>query len=504
MNRTMNFKSIVLFFMLIGSLFGAITGAGSSADPYLITTAADWATFAGDSATYWGSGVYVQLAGNIDFSGGNIAPCDAASANYAGDFDGNGKVLANGTIVPVADTSNQNGLFEKLAATANIHDLIITGVDITGDTTNAAQGYCGLLAGQTTDGSQISNIRLIQCDIAHAHDQAGGTDKAYVGGLVGANHGTITDCYIDGGSVSANDTAVGNELYLGGMVGYQIGNSITDSYSTAEVLDISNATTIASYVGGFVGHADTATVTGCYARCKIDYTSNNGACNVGGFAGKTTSSTVSNCYTVGYADVNSGTANGYIAGFSSRFISTTIDSCYSIMTMDLIATGSNYSGGFAAQASTGTNTITNCYAIGSLFNNGDPDITALDVFGGFLGYGLSATITNCYAVIGPWDGENANREGFIGLNTTCTLTGCIWDNTVVAFADTSGDDGTSSTTIDMKTFAPWSGYSRAKWKQVNGYYPILYWQTYEDYSTEQIYGRHVNQSGGMFKGVFSK
>jgi len=73
----------------------------------------------------------------------------------------------------------------------------------------------------------------------------------YVGGLVGCNHGTVSDSYSTG-SVSGNE----HDTYVGGLVGSNTDGTVSDSYSTGNV-------TGNSHVGGLVG-SNEATVNNSF------------------------------------------------------------------------------------------------------------------------------------------------------------------------------------------------------------------------------------------------
>ena len=53
--------------MLSQGAWAAITGTGTASDPYVLSSAEDWATFANEtnSGTYWATGVYVKMGADI-------------------------------------------------------------------------------------------------------------------------------------------------------------------------------------------------------------------------------------------------------------------------------------------------------------------------------------------------------------------------------------------------------------------------------------------------------
>ena len=72
---------------------GTISGAGTEGNPYIIEDEADLMAFANsaNSETYWASGVYVQLGGDISVSSITWTPIGIDDTNaYKGTFDGAG------------------------------------------------------------------------------------------------------------------------------------------------------------------------------------------------------------------------------------------------------------------------------------------------------------------------------------------------------------------------------------------------------------------------------
>ncbi|MFI3165028.1 MAG: right-handed parallel beta-helix repeat-containing protein, partial [Bacillota bacterium] len=80
----------------------------------------------------------------------------------------------------------------------------------------------------------------------------------YVGGVVGPNSGTVSNCYNTG-------TVTGSTVGIGGVAGYNFG-SVSNCYNTGNVTGDSN-------VGGVVG-SNNGTVSNCYAFSGISVTGN--------------------------------------------------------------------------------------------------------------------------------------------------------------------------------------------------------------------------------------
>jgi hypothetical protein len=137
--------------------------------------------------------------------------------------------------------------------------------------TSAGKKYIGLFGQVSGENAQIKNLGLI------APNVDAGTENC-VGPLVGfLRSGTITGCYVQGGSVEG-------ALAVGGLVGSNAG-MITNCYSTATVSGD-------TYVGGLAGH-NGGTITNCYSAGSVG--GNQYVAGLVGFNG----GTITNCYSAG-------------------------------------------------------------------------------------------------------------------------------------------------------------------------------------------------------------
>jgi hypothetical protein len=187
-----------------------LSGLGTAEDPYLISNALELGAM-----IYYSPYAHYRLDSSIDLSG----TCwgTAVIPAFEGTFDGSNLTISHLTIRGVSNL----GLFEGLASGAEIKDLELVDVNITG------------LGGD-------------------------------VGGLVGENRGTVTKCYSTG--------TVSGDYDVGGLVGHNYG-TITTSYSTVVVSGTG------WYVGGLVG-TNFGEVTDCYSTGAV-----NGDYRVGGLVG---------------------------------------------------------------------------------------------------------------------------------------------------------------------------------------------------------------------------
>lgn len=221
------------------------------------------------------AGVHTKLMTNIDLSGRTyqtavIAP--DGSDYFIGVFDGSSHTISNLKIDTLGANNHCLGLFGDIR------------------------------------GGQIWNLKGEDFNII------GGSSD--IGGLVGSNSGTISNCAMDS-NVSCNANAVG------GLVGRNLGN-ISNCYSISIISG--------DIVGGLVGSNSNGNISHCYSAGIV-----NGNGNVGGLVGKSSwSSTISNCY-------SSSAVNGdtFVGGLLGNNYNASISHCYSTGTVS----GNSFVGG---------------------------------------------------------------------------------------------------------------------------------------------------------------
>ena len=271
-------------------------GTGEPNDPYLIYDANQMNAIGADSND-WDK--HFKLMADIDLSEYTgtefniigigryecipyIPECWLVATPFTGVFDGNGHTISNFTY-------ENNG------------DVFV--------------GLFGIVDGEN---AEIKNLRLIDPNVAV---------QAYAASLVGyLANGTITDCYVEGGSVSGNNRVGGlvgsnygtisecysvvsimGYIHVGGLVGDNSG-SISKCYSTGSI-------SAASYVGGLVGWNSSGAITNCYSASSVTADS-----VVGGLVGWNYS-TITYCYSTG--SVTGITDVGGLVGYGGRGRTTT-------------------------------------------------------------------------------------------------------------------------------------------------------------------------------------
>jgi hypothetical protein len=183
-----NLATLVLLFILgctSEKAFG-LTGSGTAVDPYQISSLTDL-RFLSENSGYWASGVYFIQTADIDASttstwnsGAGFSPIGNGTTIFAGNYNGQNHTIS--------------GLYINLNSSAFI-------------------GVFGKSSGT------VQNLGIINSEI-HGQNQ--------VGGIVGYNTGTVSQCFNYNTSIQATTG------HAGGVVGYSAG-TISKCYSTGSV-----------------------------------------------------------------------------------------------------------------------------------------------------------------------------------------------------------------------------------------------------------------------------
>ena len=258
-----------------------LRGKGTAADPYLISTAEDFAAI-----TWQNSSGYFKLTNDITVR----KPCDAI---FKGTFDGDGCTVT----LELNVTSGNAGLFAKTGNGAVIKNIIVD-ANVTSSVYSYTSSYFG------------------------------------AAGLVGYVDGktTIDHCGVTG-TVKGISTSSSYAAYVGGLIGVISDKcEITNSYVSATVENANKYS--GSYTGGFLGRTSstyTLSVTNCYA--SGDVTADGGY--AGGFTGyvycsNSNKHTYENCYAAGTVKVKASTGNGFGFAYSYAYASTgyAFTNCY--------------------------------------------------------------------------------------------------------------------------------------------------------------------------------
>ncbi|MHC4207810.1 MAG: GLUG motif-containing protein, partial [Planctomycetota bacterium] len=408
-------------------------GMGEPNDPYLIYTAEQLNTIGLNKED---ADKHFKLMDDIDLSAyqgdsfnriGSYDPPPTVPQYwrlpFTGVFDGNNHTISNFTYV------------------VDVNEPPSWGYDGDWDV-----GLFGVINGPQ---AQIKNLGLIDPNIYPAATCSERVSR--VGVLAGdLRQGSITNCYVKGGRVSAD-----------------------------------------TQVGGLIG-SNSGTISNCYTTCDVTWAKDrwlrpieepwgNTGTSFGGFAGGN-SGQIYNCYATGRIEADS-TVGGLVGGNS-------YDEYYEIVISDSYATG-DVSGIEAVGGLVGRNsdTIRRCCAFGS--------VSGMDMVGGLVGINnrlgkdqYVGIVTNSYAMsrisgnnhVGGMAGVNmgmliesysasevsgtSNVGGFVGTNRYLSKDGtaenCFWDFETSGQWESKG--GIGKTTAEMQTGSTFLG---AGWDFVN-------------------------------------
>jgi len=397
-------------------------GSGEPNDPYLIYDA-NQLNAIGAEPNDWD--MCFQLRADIDlgdYQGQQFNIIGADSGNpFRGIFDGNDHRISNLNYSSTA--IHRVGLFGYVSGeSAEIKNLRLIDPNVDAGTYD----YAGSLVGYLRSGT-ITNCYVDGGSVAGDY---------YVGGLVGRNSsGTITNCYVDGGRVTGDNN-------VGGLVGDSSSGTITNCYVDG------GRVTGEDRVGGLVGGNSSGTMTDCSATGNVA-----GDDNVGGLVGRNSSGTITNCSATGEtvgAD-NVGGLSGYSSGAISNCCATTT------------TRGNHYVGGLLGDNS---GAITYSYAAGIV--EGDSQV------GGLVGRN-HGSIVNCYS-----NGAVTAEEfpgGLVGYSYEARVINSYWDLEASGQEVSAAGQGKTSDEMTMaSTFYGW-GFCGAVWRIDEGISPpTLAWE----------------------------
>jgi len=268
-------------------------GDGSEQNPYRINSASDMQAIGADPCD-WDE--HFLMTADIDlagYTGTAFNIIGTYQTPFTGSFDANDHTIINFTYTSTG--TNYIGLFGYVGTGGQTKDLGLTNVNVDAGTGSAVGGLVGINDGTVSNCYAAGTV----------------TGEIFVGGLVGWNElGTVSNCYATG-------TVTGGIYYVGGLVGYNHG-TVSNSYATGNV-------TGGDDVGGLMGLNYNGTVSNCYAAGSV-----TGYGYVGGLAGENYYSTVSNSYATGLVtgDYDVGGLAGHHSGgsYTSSFWDSDVNS----------------------------------------------------------------------------------------------------------------------------------------------------------------------------------
>lgn len=351
---------LVVLALLLGALISAqpalaMTGEGTSANPYKIATANDLIEFAekvnGGIAGIGGDpDACAVLTDDIDLEGSEdnqwlSIGLDGSRRNYIGTFDGQGLTISG---LYINTTSNTRGLFGYVGEGGTVTNLIVKGTVVSsGSAVYGDGGIVGDNAG--TVSNCVSDVAVksgynvggvvgwnrdtgIITNCTNNGTITGTSNDVFVGGVVGTNCGTVQNC--------TNNGTVETATYAGGVVGVNFG-TVSGSYNTKNVAGVT--------AGGVVGANSYANVSGkvtsCYNTGTVSGTTAGGVIGTNYWHDDyyTTPGNVNSCYNTGKVTAPSegATIGGVVGANSNGSTSGTVNGCYFLVETAASGVGDN-------------------------------------------------------------------------------------------------------------------------------------------------------------------
>jgi hypothetical protein len=280
-------------------------GTGTSADPYVISTAVQLNEIRNNSSKHF------VLSADIDLNPSAYSAGWTPIGTFSGSFHGRGHTISDVTITGSADA----GFFSNVSSQGVIADLTVVNINVSNP------GYSTTAGVVARNDGTISNVKVIDSTIV------GG---AFTAAIAGANTGTITGSQVVRGSVTGGqtvggllgqnsgtfeknrviDTVVNGNTEVGGVVGSNQGAGVINW--TSYVSSSDSLSTNSSGLGGLSGN-NFGTITTSYVESQVGKTTSGSS--VGGLTSYN-SGTIENSYMKGA--VRGTSAIGGLVGLQSN------------------------------------------------------------------------------------------------------------------------------------------------------------------------------------------
>lgn len=390
---------------------GCITpAAGTSGDPFLISTVGNLNCLYANDAYYWHHGYHFRQTTDLDMSaqGAWTHGIGDATLPFDGEYDGASHTISGLTIAAPGAGSLEVGLFGE--STGSIHDLTFSGS--VSATSTGGSAIVGGLVGFAGNGS-ITNAAFL------GTVSGSGSTQAIVGGLIGSNQAAVATSY---STATVTATSGSGSATAGGLVGFIRGPSVANSFAQGNA---SATGSTGSAAGGLVGDLWRGNVSTSFSTGVATATTTGGTADMGGISGSANTSWASQLY---WDRTTSGISTGSGDGNSAEMFGRTSDQMHQYSTFSAgwsitngwnpgagspwgICNGENYPFLYAFTTSMPSSTCT-----GS--GNAPIRATTLDANGG------SCSSTTLFAPDTSWlwlpTGTQCTRSGYslLGWSTT--------------------------------------------------------------------------------------
>ena len=447
-----DFSSIPLATRSTTITLPALSGAGTSLNPYLVSNQADF-----EALNQCGSSKYYQQTADIEtdltFKG---------LESFSGHFDGK-----DYSIDLSASTTMLNPLFGNVQGSTLATDASISNLTVTG----AHMSFRSALAG-TVSFATIDNVHVASSSVT-------GADSL---GLLAQS---IEDSVVRNTGVSGNVNLRHYDFGAGGLAG---ATSRTQYKNVTCDVQLSTGNLpfmmMMSAIGGCIGESNNSSFEGVTSSGSFTLPSNLTVMDmidgVGGLIGRTDTDTIldsSSAFTVDTSAVTNSGPLFQIGGLVGQARSTSISRSFA--TGAINAPSSVTSGGLVGDMY--QSTILNSYATGS--------VTAYFLAGSLVGNMASSTVTNSYATGVVLADQPDSSHGLIGNSDNHSVTNSFWKINSTGVPSSTESVGAevpkfSGELKKLSTFSDWnisttpsSSHDWAICPSANGGYPYLAWQT---------------------------
>lgn len=319
-----------------------LNGTGTEADPYIISTAADFAAMANNcNADHKGTGEYFKMTNDIDFCGSETNPTQLPAIGkdgnaqitkiaygFDGTFDGDGHTIsgiyhtengnnAEGKYNALFGCIDKNGVVKNIVFSENNH---ITSYNYVGSIASLNMGtiqnctnYADITATNFAAGGICGFMVNGNGTVKDCHNYGNVTAMTYASGICGGSlsaKSITTYSYLIEDCTNNGNLSTSNGIGSAGIAGSYSG-AIKNCTNSGNVDDTQGTAKTKQYTAGIVSCTTNAVdIEGCTNSGSV-----NGVKNVGGIVGNVmkgdeAATAISNC-------VNNGAVSGqnlYVAG----------------------------------------------------------------------------------------------------------------------------------------------------------------------------------------------
>ncbi len=433
----------------------ALTGAGTSASPFLVSNQTDFSVVSSCS----GAGVYFTQTADIATDGSF-----SGLASFSGHYDGDSK-----TIDLTGSTSMSNSLFGDIAGASVAADTSVANLSVLGGSRPAFGCSLSIFANSISK-STIDAVNL--------------SDATVTGDCqLSLFAGSITNSVIKNTGVSGTIQPQFMMDQSGALAGYASGSQFINDLCAVQFNAGNQIDPFMDFmfgVGGCVGQSDGSSYVGVSSSGDFSFPTQNfmmmGMSSIGGLIGGSHNDTVSNSSSSLNLDVSGNEADsvgGLIGSTDSSSIST------SFATGMISAAGGQFIGGLVGYASSAS--ISNSYATGA--------VTAESNSGSLAGELGNSSISNSYATGAVVLNQATTSHGLVGAaDYRSSVTDSYWKINDAGVPSTVESIGTEAPRYsgDLKKITNYAGWnisatpnSTNLWAicpEFNSGYPYLTWQ----------------------------